>query len=91
MYTYVFVEQSEAVVDTLLLKTFQTGKVLEVTVTASSSVLDAKNAILQLEGIPTDQQRLIFGGEHLDDARLLCDYNIKSSAIIYLVLKLTGC
>jgi hypothetical protein len=73
----------------LFVKTL-TGKTIVLTAKTCDSVKSLKVMVQSREGIPPDQQRLIFAAHQLDDEHLGADYNLRGECTLHLVLRLRG-
>ena len=73
----------------LFVKTL-TGKTVTIEVEEGESIEDVKAKISEKEGIPPEQQRIIFGGQQLQDGKTIDDYDLSDDSTLHLVLRLVS-
>jgi ubiquitin len=78
-----------AFAEKLLVKTL-TGKTIVLEVKLADTVKSVKDQIVDREGIPAEQQRLIYAGKQMDDGQTLTSYGVTDNATVHLVLRQRG-
>merc|ERR1719245_1759915 len=73
----------------IMVKTL-TGKSIPLIVKSGNTVSELKCMIQDSEGVPPDQQRIVFAGYQMEDRKTLGDFNICAGSVVHLVLRLRG-
>ena len=67
-----------------------TGRTITIIVGPTDTISSVKLSVKDKDGVPVEEQRLIYGGHELKDTDTLADHSIQSNATLHLVLRLPG-
>ncbi|CEG67803.1 Putative NEDD8 [Rhizopus microsporus] len=67
-----------------------TGKEIEIDIEPSDKISRIKERVEEKEGIPPQQQRLIYSGKQMSDEMTANQYGIEGGSVLHLVLALRG-
>lgn len=68
-----------------------TGRTITLTVRPSTTAYGAKTMTMMKEGIPQDQQRMIWNGKQLEGDETMHDLKVMKESTLHLVLRMSGC
>jgi ubiquitin len=68
-----------------------TGRTIKIVASSRVPIIIFKQLVIEKEGIPADEQRIIFYKWQLEDNRTLGDYDVQTYATFHLMLRLKGC
>ena len=89
VFTYDKTEPLSSVPFDIRVKTM-TGKTINIQISLADKITTLKSKIQDEEGIPSEQQRLLFSGRQLQDFRTISHYNIQKESILHLVLRMNS-
>ncbi|XP_058746478.1 E3 ubiquitin-protein ligase SINA-like 10 [Vicia villosa] len=65
-------------------------KMISLKVESSDTIANLKLRICEMDGLPVEQQRMMFGNKQLDDNLTIADYSIKAKSTIHIVSSATS-
>ena len=83
---YGLLQKADRVFMQIFINRMVSGKTITLDVEASNAIKDVKAQICNFEGIPANQQRLIFNEQRLEKDRTLSDYHIQNMSTLHLLI-----
>jgi ubiquitin-like protein Nedd8 len=85
-----YIEDNKDIIKMLIKVKTLTGKEIEIDIEPTDKVERIKERVEEKEGIPPQQQRLIFSGKQMNDEKTASDYKVAGGSVLHLVLALRG-